>query len=199
MTENQAKQVFVDESGRRARVVGLLARGLAVLLVAYLGLLVAGFLGASWVPSVRLPIVGDIFDVGNDPVLDPVAVASPSPRGRAEALTSEIDQSSPLLDGAAQEEAGTPAPRNRPASGANGGAGAGNGPATPAPSRGGNANGNGTTANGPASQNGSTNGNRGSNGNSERAGPKPTPKPTAPPGQVNKPDKKPEATPSPTA
>ena len=52
---DQTKQVFVDETGRRSRLLLALGRVAGVVVVCYLVLLVAGFMGASWVPRCACP------------------------------------------------------------------------------------------------------------------------------------------------
>ena len=53
--------VFVDPTGRRRRLFRSFGTVVAVLAAAYLVLLVAGFIGASWVPSLRLPVLGSVL------------------------------------------------------------------------------------------------------------------------------------------
>jgi hypothetical protein len=188
----QTKQVFVDETGRRGRLFSLVTRGACVLVAAYMGLLVAGFLGASWVPSVRLPVVGDIFDVGRGeplhaqvddghadaPVAAPTeaesepgeaAAESKPPRTGAIAAGASANSSSAnrrSSRAAAPPGRNRPAPRSTPAS-------------RPVPratpnhgASSGNPNAGPKPDKTPAPQ---ASPNRGSSGNSENAGPKPKP------------------------
>jgi hypothetical protein len=204
---DQTKQVFVDESGRRGRLLGALMRVACGLIAAYLCVLVAGFLGASWVPSVHLPVVGDIFDVGSDQPLyaeagaqtDAVARSARRVAHAAAVSHSTDDEAEPARDHTTGRPAAAPnvlpgrsrsKSRPRPAASAapspratpNHGSSSGNPNAGPKPK---------PTPSPKASPN------RGASGKSENAGPKPRPTkaPTHPSSSSS--NQKPEATPSP--
>jgi hypothetical protein len=197
----QAPQVFVDDSGRRSRLVAALGRVAAVAVLCYLVLLVAGFLGASWVPSVRLPIVGDIFDAGGEPSLPAEAAGvapSPSQADLSHSRSSHGRHAVPVATAivravrASQKQNGSASNNQKGAAPtpANNGRGNNGQPTTaPSPNRGTNGNSDNAGPKPKASPN------HGSNGNSDNAGPKP--KPTTKPGNGNGKDPAPAASPSP--
>ena len=202
---NQTKQVFVDETGRRGRLLSAAMRIGAVVMVAYLGLLVAGFLGASWVPSVRLPIVGDIFGVdrGDSPT------AGEAARGQsdheAEADAHAADATTVAHGSETPSSPGREAPSRGRARGreiAPNPAGTGRGDvaaATPRPSpnhgtSSGNPNAGPKPKKTPAPR---PSPNHGSNGNSENAGPKPKPSKDADHPSNSARNQEPDPTPSP--
>lgn len=82
------RPVFVSETGRRARVLGLAGRGLAVVTVVWLLALAIGALGFGRLPGIPFPPVGDLSADRNDKAGAPARprppAASPSPaRGAA--------------------------------------------------------------------------------------------------------------------
>lgn len=180
---DQTKQVFVDETGRRSRLLLALGRVAGVVVVCYLVLLVAGFMGASWVPLVRLPIVGDIFDVGGPDLPAEIAGSAPSPTEQAP--SQDTTQTEVSASGAAPVvTAGAQSAQNKGASASH-------------PSRSNNrSNGNSGKA-GPKPEPSPTP-NHGSNGNSNDAGPKPKPRSTPRRGSSSSKGQAPEPASSPT-
>lgn len=195
MNDNhQFKQVFVDETGRRSRLLHALGRAVGVVVACYLVLLVAGFMGASWVPSVDLPIVGDIFSGGDEPdrsaeIADEDSTQPDEAAKKVVALAKAGGPAAvPRID-AAGDVRGTKASSTAQLAGSNSG---------PNPGSGQGSSGHGEKSLPEPAVSPSPN--LGSSGNSENAGPKPKPTPSPDRGSSGKSDNagpKPKPTPTP--
>ena len=73
------RPVFIDDTGRRARALVLLSRGIVGLCLAYVGLVAASLLGAPWVPHEVLPSVGPVPHAQTAVTLPSTAARQPTP------------------------------------------------------------------------------------------------------------------------
>jgi hypothetical protein len=88
--------VFVDESGRRARWMRRAGAGFGVLFVAYLALVIAGLMGASFVDKIGVPRLGRLdrepSEASTDPPVLPngalVTTTAPPPTAEPPAQTA---------------------------------------------------------------------------------------------------------------
>src|SRR5690606_25548781 len=78
-----AAPVFVDQSGRRRRLVVLVGSALGTVLVAMLGLLLAGLTGTGGVPVPGFPDAGRQADLGETGDAEPEPTVRPEPAPQA--------------------------------------------------------------------------------------------------------------------
>jgi hypothetical protein len=91
-----SRQVFVDASGRRRRLVTVIGAVLGSVLAVGIAVVVAGMIGAVSLPLPGLPASGQgVQDGQHGPAGEPTGVNSPTPRTGAERTPAPTSQGVP--------------------------------------------------------------------------------------------------------